>query len=77
MLAALQAYSAQHSFTVEVLDVDANEELLERYDELVPVLLGSKDNAAPLQLCHYFMDIAKLEAFFADADADAEPAADS
>lgn len=73
MLAALRAYSAQHAFTVEVLDVDANEALLEQYDELVPVLLAGKDNAAPRHLCHYFMDIAKLEAFFADA----EHAADS
>lgn len=38
--------------TVEVLDVDTNCDLQERYDLLVPVLLhGDRE------LCHYFLDV--------------------
>ena len=31
------------AFTVDVVDVDADADLVARYDELVPVLLGSKN----------------------------------
>jgi hypothetical protein len=64
MLAALQALSGEYAFTVEVVDVDADAELVERYDELVPVLLVSKNDAAPVQLCHYFLDEARVRAVF-------------
>lgn len=40
---------------LEVIDVDANPVLLERYDELVPVLLHDEK-----ELCHYFIDDAKV-----------------
>jgi hypothetical protein len=54
MLDALRAMQApgQH-FKVDVIDVDADPALVERFDELVPVLFG--DLAAP-ELCHYFLD---------------------
>lgn len=63
MLEALQAYSAEHAFTVKVVDVDADEALVARYDELVPVLAGSRDNEGEQQICHYFLDHAKLKDF--------------
>jgi hypothetical protein len=42
MLAALQAlaWRAGQAFEVDVIDVDADEALVERFDELVPVLFG-------------------------------------
>ena len=40
-----------HPFTFEVIDVDAHPELVERYDELVPVLLHQSR-----EVCHYFLD---------------------
>ena len=40
-------------FDVQVIDVDADPQLLARFDELVPVLFG--DPAGP-ELCHYFLD---------------------
>ncbi|MFC5475162.1 glutaredoxin family protein [Paraherbaspirillum soli] len=52
-----------HRFTVELIDVDADPELLAQYDEMVPVLLGSKDGQAAMQLCHYFLDVEKVKAF--------------
>ncbi len=38
-----------------VVDVDADPLLVERYDELVPVLLHGE-----IEICHYFLDIPKL-----------------
>ena len=54
MLAALRALATdQHPFSVEVIDVDADETLVARFDELVPVLFG---DLAKAELCHYFLD---------------------
>ncbi|MBI3284576.1 MAG: glutaredoxin family protein [Burkholderiales bacterium] len=64
MLEQLQSYSADYAFTVEVLDVDADDALLALYDESVPVLMGKKDGQAEQRICHYFLDTAALKAFF-------------
>jgi len=64
MLHALQAFGVPPPYTIDVVDVDANPELVARYDELVPVLMGQKSEGdAPVQLCHYFLDPAALGAF--------------
>jgi thiol-disulfide isomerase/thioredoxin len=63
MLQALQQFSAQYPFKVDVLDVDADELLLARYDELVPVLVGRKGTGDATEICHYFLDDAKVIAF--------------
>jgi hypothetical protein len=39
-----------------VIDIDLDAELVRRYDELVPVLIGSRDGQPDQQLCHYFLD---------------------
>ena len=54
MLAALQAFMARQgvAYAVDVVDVDADPDLVSRYDELVPVLVDS----AGAELCHYFLD---------------------
>lgn len=59
--ALLCLQTPQRPFTVEVIDIDAagDAELLGRYDELVPVLFA--DLAQP-ELCHYFLDEAKVRA---------------
>ncbi len=67
MLDQLNAYADRYAFSVDVLDVDADPELLEKYDEWVPVLAGRKpsdSNAELQQICHYFLDETKLKAFF-------------
>lgn len=66
MLAALQALRNDRAFTVQVVDVDTDELLVKQFDELVPVLYGSKNGAAALQLCHYFLDEAKVQLFLND-----------
>ncbi|MBB3211493.1 hypothetical protein FHW67_000741 [Herbaspirillum sp. Sphag1AN] len=68
MLRALEQYRHAYTFTVEMLDVDADEDLLARYDELVPVLMGSRAGQAPRQLCHYFLDPGQVEHFLKDRD---------
>jgi len=58
MLNALNALqTAETPFTVEVIDVDADPALVEKYDELVPVLYA--DLSQP-ELCHYFLDTEKV-----------------
>jgi hypothetical protein len=54
MLTALQAMARPgQPFEVDVIDVDADPALVERFDELVPVLFGRLDEP---ELCHYFLD---------------------
>jgi hypothetical protein len=66
MLHALQAFGDRYTFSVEVVDVDSDPVLLEKYDELVPVLVGSWPGCAPVQLCHYFLDVEKVAGFFSE-----------
>ncbi|NMM39045.1 MAG: glutaredoxin family protein [Glaciimonas sp.] len=65
MLQALEALRGFAPFEVEVLDVDQDEALLAQYDELVPVLVGCCDDAIALPLCHYHLDVEKVNAFLA------------
>jgi hypothetical protein len=60
LLDALRAFMAREGLAcgVEVIDVDADPVLVERFDELVPVLFG--DDPAGPEICHYFLDEAAL-----------------
>lgn len=58
MLAALDALRGEFAFEVEVVDVDADPRLVEKYDELVPVL-----EAEGRELCHYFLDVPKVREY--------------
>jgi len=51
-------------FVINVIDVDADQELVARFDELVPVLTAKKADGHEVQICHYFLDVNKLEEFF-------------
>ena len=54
MLAALLVLQSDAlRFEVEVIDVDLEAALVERFDELVPVLFGAGESE---ELCHYFLD---------------------
>lgn len=67
MLAALENLRTEFDFSVEVIDVDADEALVELYDELVPVLVaqrdGQQDSQQMQQLCHYFLDLPVVRDF--------------
>lgn len=55
MLAALEDFAPDLGFTLEVRDVDACAEWRERFGPLVPVLMAGEE-----EICHYFLDLAKL-----------------
>lgn len=65
MLAALQAmggeYGGGSDFGIDVVDVDTDPALVEKYDERVPVLV-----AGGKEICHYFLDPAKVREYLAD-----------
>lgn len=61
MEAALAPLAAEYGATVTVLDVDADPVLEAKYDELVPVLLHGE-----VELCHYFLDEAKVREYLAE-----------
>lgn len=61
MLAALEPLRGEFVFEVEVLDVDADQALEAKYDELVPVLVDETG----MELCRYFLDIAKVREYLA------------
>jgi hypothetical protein len=65
MLHALQAMPQAVGLPVEVVDVDADDDLLRAYDELVPVLIGVGPDGASRELCHYFLDQQAVTAFLA------------
>jgi thioredoxin reductase (NADPH) len=51
---------SEFGVSLRVLDVDADPALEARYDELVPVLLHDDT-----ELCHYFLDEAKVREYLA------------
>lgn len=63
MLQALQSLQNKYLFDIAVVDVDTDSALIAQFDELVPVLTARRGNAEPVQLCHYFLDEIKVEAF--------------
>jgi thiol-disulfide isomerase/thioredoxin len=63
LLAALNALQTDSlRFAVTVIDVDADEALVARFDELVPVLYGQLDQP---ELCHYFLDEQAVRSYLA------------
>ena len=65
LLAALQGkFGERYAFKLTVVDVDLDETLIAKYDELVPVLVAMK-NGVSTQLCHYFLDEARVEGYLA------------
>ena len=62
MWRALEGERARLGFTLEVVDVDAEPELEQRYGERVPVLCTSEGR----ELFHYFFDGQLLDAYFAN-----------
>ena len=60
MLAALAALRAEFGFAVDVVDVDTDAALEQRFGALVPVLMH-----AGTELCHYHLDAGKVRAYLA------------
>jgi len=58
MLEEIQALPARTQFSLEIVDVDGDDELRQRFDTLVPVLMGEEG-----EICHYFLDHAAVNAY--------------
>jgi len=58
MIAGLRALQTATPFELEVVDVDSDARLEAKYGELVPVLA-----AAGIELCHHYLDIAKVNEY--------------
>jgi len=61
MEAALAPLALEFGAEVDVVDVDADPALEALYDELVPVLLHEGK-----ELCHYFLDAAKVRDYLSE-----------
>ena len=55
MEVAVAPLAAEFGIPLRIVDVDADPQLEAKYDELVPVLLLGEH-----ELCHYFLDKAKV-----------------
>ncbi len=59
MKVALLAMRDLPAFDLIIRDVDEDTDLLNRFDELVPVLIGADSTV----LCHYHLDTAKVREY--------------
>jgi thioredoxin reductase (NADPH) len=60
MLAALASLRGEFGFALDVVDVDSEAALEQRFGTLVPVLMH-----ADTELCHYHLDAPKIRAYLA------------
>ena len=51
LIEGLKRFQARYDFDIEVVDVDRNPQLEERWGDKVPVLLDGD-----LEVCHYYLD---------------------
>jgi hypothetical protein len=65
MRIALEKMLGDFPFQLSILDIDQDPELLDLYDELVPVLFATKsaNTGVGEKLCHYFLDTEKVKGF--------------
>ncbi|MES2933838.1 MAG: glutaredoxin family protein [Pseudomonadota bacterium] len=63
MVAALRSLQTPYELVIDVVDVDADSDLLAMYDELVPVLVGIRPNGEQVKLCHYYLDEVVVRSF--------------
>jgi thioredoxin reductase (NADPH) len=63
MLEELRLMQVRFSFGLEVIDVDGDVALDERYGEWVPVLL-----AGNREICHYHLDRSALESYLKERE---------
>lgn len=60
MEAALHGWQGRLGFRLQVVDIDADPELVRRYDDQVPVLADADGEA----ICRHFLDETALQARF-------------
>jgi hypothetical protein len=63
MIASLQKLQKQIEFQFEVIDIDSDPQLVNQYNERIPVLVSANEKQD--EICHYYLDEAALDAHFA------------
>ena len=63
MIASLQKLQEQIEFQFEVIDIDSDPQLVNQYNERIPVLVSANEKQD--EICHYYLDEAALDAHFA------------
>jgi hypothetical protein len=58
MIAGLRIMQGGHSFELDVINVDSDPALEQRFGDKVPVLAADGD-----ELCHYHLDVAKVNEY--------------
>jgi len=56
---SLKPYSDELGFELNIVDIDANPELISRFATKVPVLMHEKH-----EICHFFLDLHALQMYF-------------
>ena len=62
MIEQLQPYCEKYNFKIQVVDVDKNKEIQQKYGMLVPVLCYQKGKTTE-EICNYFLDPQALLSF--------------
>ena len=57
LIAQLKLFQGRYDFDIEVVDVDRNPALEEKWGDKVPVLMDGQ-----LEVCHYFLDHEAVDA---------------
>lgn len=68
MLNELMLLKPNYKFEIEIVDVDLDDDLVAKYDEMVPVLMakaGAKEN---VYLCHHRFDRELVRTYIASLD---------
>ena len=60
VLQELIPYKVRYGFQLDLVDIDTDPALIQKYGEKVPVLLG-----AGKEICHFFLDPDALSSYFA------------
>lgn len=56
---ALLPHQQRYGFALDLVDVDSDPQLEQRFDELVPVLMAGDE-----EICHHFLDEDALQRYF-------------
>ena len=62
MILDLQKRQEQVSFDFQVVDIDADPELVAKFNDKVPILMSLSDQK---EVCHYHLDLAALDDYLA------------
>lgn len=60
MISSLKTLQKETPFLLEIIDIDKDKNLVERYNDRVPVLVAAAEGR---ELCHYFLDVEAVNTY--------------